>query len=155
MTTLTDRLSAKEMAEIAVHDFTDRNDRREHRRAGLESQNIAVSRWEGEHRPAKLLGQIVDLSAGGIRIRTQQKNLRQDGQIRVHLELPDYAGITPFIEVEGETPRGTREWVGWMAINRIQPVTDNESEIAGRLVDMTEMNRGMLSLYLSTQPLAA
>jgi hypothetical protein len=28
-------------------------------------------------------------------------------------------------------------------------------EVAGRLVDMDELDRGMLSLYLSTQPLAA
>jgi ABC-type dipeptide/oligopeptide/nickel transport system ATPase subunit len=30
-----------------------------------------------------------------------------------------------------------------------------EIEIAGRLLDMEEMDRGMLGLYLSTQPLAA
>ena len=42
-----------------------------------------------------------------------------------------------------------------MAISRVQPVNENELDVAGRLIDMDEMDRGMLSLYLSTQPIAA
>jgi hypothetical protein len=37
----------------------------------------------------------------------------------------------------------------------VQKVDTRSYDIAGRLVDMDEMDRGMLGLYLSTQPLAA
>jgi hypothetical protein len=42
-----------------------------------------------------------------------------------------------------------------MAVNRVKPLDASHTEVAGRLVDMDEMDRGMLGLYLSTQPLAA
>ena len=48
-----------------------------------------------------------------------------------------------------------REWVGWMDVARVNKVDDKHVDVAGRLVDMDEMDRGMLGLYLSTQPLAA
>ena len=93
-------------------------DRREHRRHDLEQQGIAVERWDGR-RGADVIGRIVDISAGGVRIRTGQRGLRADHQVRV------------------------------------RPVGNNEVELAGRLLDMEEMDRGMLGLYLSTQPIAA
>jgi hypothetical protein len=130
-------------------------ERRQYRRHDLEQQSIGVDRWDGSRRQSKAFGQLVDLSAGGVRIRTTEKNLRADHQIRVRLELPDYAGISPFIDRESETPRPRREWVGWMTITRICHLDDKVSEVGGRLVDMDEMDRGMLGLYLSTQPLAA
>jgi hypothetical protein len=130
-------------------------DRREHRRHDLEQQGIAVSRWDGTKRAPKEFGRLVDLSAGGVRIRTNQTNVKADGQIRVRLELPSYAGISPFIDASSETPQPKREWVGWMSIARVRPSREGEVELAGRLVDMDEMDRGMLGLYLSTQPLAA
>src|SRR3954468_12030400 len=73
-------------------------ERRTHRRADLEQQGLDVERWDGARRVGKPFGQIVDLSAGGVRIRTDQKNVRADNQIRLRLELPDYAGISPFID---------------------------------------------------------
>jgi hypothetical protein len=130
-------------------------ERRQYRRHDLEQQSIGVDRWDGSRRQSKVLGQLVDLSAGGVRIRTTEKNLRADHQIRVRLELPDYAGISPFIDRESETPQPRREWVGWMTVTRICHLDEKTSEVAGRLVDMDEMDRGMLGLYLSTQPLAA
>jgi hypothetical protein len=137
-------------------DFSKSNaDRREHRRHDLEQQGIAVSRWDGTKRAPKEFGRLVDLSAGGVRIRTNQTNVKPDGQIRVRLELPAYAGISPFIDASSETPQPKREWVGWMSIARVRPAQDGEVELAGRLVDMDDMDRGMLGLYLSTQPLAA
>jgi hypothetical protein len=45
--------------------------------------------------------------------------------------------------------------VGWLAVARVDRVSEKQVELAGRLVDMDEMDRGMLGLYLSTQPLAA
>ena len=133
-------------------------DRREHRRHDLEQQGLAVERWDGAKRgggAGALLGRIVDISAGGVRIRTSQVNVRPDNQIRVRLELPAYAGIFPFIDTTGQAPQPKREWVGWMAVCRVIPVGGGEVELAGRLLDMEEMDRGMLGLYLSTQPIAA
>jgi hypothetical protein len=134
-------------------------ERREHRRHDLDHQGIMVDRWDGARRAGQPFGRIVDISAGGIRVRTDSaQNIRPDNQIRVRLELPDYAGISPFIDHQSAgaaTPRAKREWVGWMAVTRVKPVAGNVTDVAGRLVDMDEMDRGMLGLYLSTQPLAA
>ena len=130
-------------------------ERRAHRRADLEEQGIEVERWDGTRRVGKPFGKIVDLSAGGVRIRTNQKNVRADNQIRLRLELPEYAGIKPFIDSGGNTIAAKKDWVGWMAVSRVMKVSEQQYEVAGRLVDMDEMDRGMLGLYLSTQPLAA
>ena len=131
-------------------------DRRDFRRHDLEQQSIPVSRWADAREPESF-GRLVDLSASGVRIRTAKRNVQPDGRIRLRLELPAYAGISPFIDASDTTaPRPTREWVGHLEIARIRPVTGrDEVEVAGRLVDMAEADRGMLGLYLSTQPLAA
>lgn len=128
-------------------------ERREHRRHDLESQGIAVERFDG--RGGRPMGRLVDISAGGMRIRTSEANVRPDQQIRVRLELPSFAGIAPFIGRAGDSIEPRREWVGWMAVSRVAPAGKGQTEVAGRLVDMDDMDRGMLSLYLSTQPLAA
>ncbi len=130
-------------------------ERRAHRRHDLEQRNISVGRWNEDRQPGQVFGQLVDLSAGGVRIRTSQKNLRPDHQVRVRLELPVYAGISPFVDHESKSLRPKREWTGWMTVARVQPAGPDCVDVAGRLVDMDEMDRGMLSLYLSTQPLAA
>jgi hypothetical protein len=129
-------------------------ERRAHRRADMEQQEIVVERWDGGRRVGTPFGKIVDISAGGVRIRTQQ-NIRPDHQIRLRLELPAYAGISPFIDNNSAALTAKREWVGWLAISRVQKVDAKTFDVAGRLVDMEEIDRGMLGLYLSTQPLAA
>lgn len=130
-------------------------ERREHRRHDLEQQGIQIDRWDGTRRNGQVFGQIVDLSAGGVRIRTEQTNIRPDQQVRVRIELPSYAGISPFIDSTQKQLTPKREWVGWMAVARVRKIDNEQVDIAGRLVDMDEMDRGMLGLYLSTQPLAA
>jgi hypothetical protein len=130
-------------------------ERRRHRRHDLEPQGIAVERWDGARKSAKPFGRIVDISAGGVRIRTDEAEVRADNQIRVRLKLPDYAGICPFVDTTGGQPQPKREWVGWMAVARVQKTGEKQVEVAGSLIDMEEMDRGMLGLYLSTQPLAA
>jgi hypothetical protein len=130
-------------------------ERRLHRRHDLEQQSITIDRWDGTKRVGKNFGQIVDLSAGGVRIRTEQVNIRPDQQVRVRIELPVYAGICPFIDASNQDLTPKREWVGWMAVARVNKVDEKRVDVAGRLVDMDEMDRGMLGLYLSTQPLAA
>ena len=151
MTTLHE-MAAKYQAAMAAHK---EDERREFRRHDLEQQGIAVDRYDGSKRSGKTFGQLVDLSAGGARIRTTAANVKPDSQIRVRLTLPDYAGICPFVDTTGNEAKPKKEWVGWMAVSRVLPVDGKQVDIAGRLIDMEEMDRGMLKLYLSTQPLAA
>lgn len=131
------------------------SERRIHRRHDLNNQDVDVQRWDGDKTKGICLGKIVDLSAGGVRIRTDQPNLRPDSQVRVRLELPVYAGISPFVNTNSATPEPRKDWVGWMSVSRVIPAEDGAYDVAGRLVDMEDIDRGMLGLYLSTQPLAA
>jgi hypothetical protein len=131
------------------------SERRAYRRFDVEQQSIRIDRWDGTQASGAVLGEILDLSAGGVRVRTRQGNVRPNQQIRVRLELPAYAGICPFVDTTGGRPLPKREWVGWMSVARVQPAGGREYEVAGRLVDMEEIDRGMLGLYLSAQPLAA
>jgi hypothetical protein len=153
MTTLHEQMTASKGTPIAM--TLKGAERREHRRHDLDQQAIAVERWDGTRRVGKPFGQIVDISAGGVRIRTEQKNVKPDHQIRVRMELPAYAGIHPFIDSSGSNMEPKREWIGWVAVSRVQKLDEKNLEVAGRLVDMDELDRGMLGLYLSTQPLAA
>ncbi len=130
-------------------------DRREYRRHDLETQGISVERVDAAQRVRQKMGQLVDISASGVRIRTNDEKFQTDNQVRVRLELPVYAGISPFVDTEAAQPQPKREWTGWMTVRRVRPCGENNYEVAGQLVDMEEMDRGMLSLYLSTQPLAA
>ena len=136
-------------------DISSGADRREHRRHDLENQDIPIDRWESGKRGGKTFGKLVDISAGGVRIRTSEENVKPDHQIRVRLELPSYAGISPFIASNGKNLSPRSEWVGWMTVSRVAKVSKEQFDVAGRLVDMDEIDRGMLGLYLSTQPLAA
>jgi len=129
-------------------------ERRQHRRHDLEAQTLDVEAWDG-HKDGAKLGQILDLSSGGIRIRTDKANLKPDQQVRLHVRLPDYAGISPFVDTSGPGLRPSSEWTGWLAVTRVNRIADGQYDVAGRLMDMEDLNRGMLRLYLSTQPLAA
>ena len=131
------------------------SERRVFRRHDLEQQSIEVKRVDAGKQDAAILGRIMDISAGGVRVRTGKVDVRPDHQIRVRLELPDYAGICPFVDTTGEQLSPKREWTGWMTVARVTDAGDDQMDVAGRLVDMDEMDRGMLKLYLSTQPLAA
>ncbi|MGD0462516.1 MAG: PilZ domain-containing protein [Tepidisphaeraceae bacterium] len=144
---------AKESVE-SVMELSTTAERREHRRHDLETQEITVDRWEGGRRSGKNFGKIVDISAGGLRIRTNQPNVQPDHQIRLRMELPAYAGISPFVtRASGISPK--TEWTGWMSVARVAKVSKDQYDVCGRLMDMDEIDRGMLGLYLSTQPLAA
>ncbi len=132
------------------------SDRRETRRHDLETHRISIERWDAKRRSGEPLGEIVDISSGGVRIRADQSaTIRPEHQLRVRIELPNYAGICPFVDTSANTPEPKNEWIGWMSVARVLPLDSRQMEIAGRLVDMEEMDRGMLGLYLSTQPLAA
>lgn len=131
-----------------------RFERREHRRFDVEALNVSIDRYDARPDARSVIGRVVDLSAGGVRLRTRQAGIRADQQIRVRLELPDTGGVCPFVAMADGQARPTREWVGWLAVARVRQV-GTEFDVAGRLVDMEAIDRGMLGLYLSTQPLAA
>ncbi len=152
MTSLHQR-SAK--PQMKLHRERPESERRRHRRHDLEQQCISVERWDGARRARQPFGRIVDLSAGGVRIRTTEASIRPDNQIRVRIELPPYAGICPFVDTTGNSPEPARQWTGWMAVSRVQKIGEKQYDVAGSLVDMEELDRGMLGLYLSTQPMAA
>lgn len=151
MTTLHQKRAAKHFK--AMNDTA--ADKREHRRYDLGGQTLMINRWDASRRSAAPLGYLMDLSAGGVRIRAKGASIRPDSQIRVRLELPSYAGICPFVETNTGEPQPKTEWIGWLAVSRVHKVDGEQVDVAGRLVDMDEMDRGMLGLYLSTQPLAA
>lgn len=148
-------LHQRSTPHMKLHTERPESERRQHRRHDLEQQGIAVDRWDGARRARQPFGRIVDLSAGGVRIRTTEADIRPDNQIRVRLELPPYAGICPFVDTTGNSPEPARQWTGWMAVSRVQRIGDKQYDVAGSLVDMEELDRGMLGLYLSTQPMAA
>jgi hypothetical protein len=129
-------------------------ERRSHRRHDLEMQNLTVERWDAMRQTGSVMGTIVDISAGGIKFKTRQPGVRPDTHIRLRLKLPTFAGISPFIDHEhDQAPRS--DWVGWLVVSRVQKRDDGQYDVAGRLVDMDDLDRGMLGLYLSTQPMAA
>jgi hypothetical protein len=154
MTTLQEQHAARVSARVPTV-----RERRQYRRHDFEHQAITLERWDGARGLRQAFGKIVDLSAGGVRVRTTARdgniNILPDQQIRVRMELPAYAGICPFVDTSTGQPQPRREWTGWMAVARVTDLGNGEYEISGRLVDMEEMDRGMLKLYLSTQPLAA
>lgn len=122
------------------------DERRRHRRHDLESREIAIRRTDSD----ESVGQLMDLSAGGIRLRTTNTDAAIGQKIPIQIELPTFAGISPFLDRDG--PK--RHWTGSMTVVRLRE-TSAGIELGGRLDDLDELDRGMLSLYLSTQPLAA
>lgn len=129
-------------------------ERRRYRRHDLEMSGIKVERYDGPTKGGRPLGDAVDLSASGIRIRVRNPDVKVGSQLRVRLCLPAYAGISPFVAGDG-SGRASNEWTGWMTVTRMSKVNSDLWDVAGRLVDMREIDRGMLTLYLSAQPLAA
>jgi hypothetical protein len=129
-------------------------ERRKHRRHDMEMQNIVVERWDAMREHGVSLGTIVDISPGGIRLRARHAGITPDTHIRLRIKLPTYAGISPFIDHENDH-KPKSDWVGWMVVTRVERRADGFTDIAGRLVDMDEVDQGMFGLYLSTQPMAA
>ena len=129
-------------------------DRRRYRRHDLETSGLKVERYDGPSKGGRPLGDAVDLSASGIRVRIRNPELKVGSQLRIRLCLPAYAGISPFVTSDG-TGRASNEWTGWMTVTRMSKVNSDLWDVAGRLVDMREIDRGMLTLYLSAHPLAA
>lgn len=136
-------------------------ERRAHRRHDLLSREVPVTTpgipVNGKRGPV-VLGHLVDVSAGGIRMRAdkdQLHKLRLKSQIEVTIELPAFAGISAFVDRSGPQIRPTRTWTGTMTVTRLSSAGEDEIDIGARLDSIDALDQGMLSLYLSTQPLAA
>ena len=135
-------------------------DRRRHRRHELASP-ASTSTTEGvtlriavdEH--TETVGSVVDLSAGGIRVRVGDGSVQPGESFHVRLSLPPHAGIRPFVRLAGSEPQPSCDWEGRLEVARRIERADGSFELGGRLIDMTPVDRGMLGLYLSIHPLAA
>jgi hypothetical protein len=128
------------------------DERRRHRRHDLNGGEVAVERWDGKM--SAKLGILVDLSSGGMKIRTQDPNIQPDQHIRLKIRLPAFAGISPFVDTTGTRIQPKNEWTGWMSVARVEPTSDGDYEVGGELMDMQALDRGMLGLYLSMHPVA-
>jgi hypothetical protein len=128
-------------------------ERRKHRRHDLSDQDLPVYAVVSGSPADTARGTLLDISSGGIKFATQSSAIHPTSRISVQLTLPSFAGIKPFIGKFDEQP--TTNWQGEMQVTRVDRRDDGSYEIAGRLMEMSDGERGLLGLYLSTQPLAA
>jgi hypothetical protein len=105
------------------------------------------------------LGSIVDLSVSGLRLVTQDPSLKPGTSVDIRLRLPEHAGVRPFAgnadQDGGLRLRPADEWAGQLLIRRRIDREDGTFEIGGELTGISAIDRGMLGLYLSIQPVAA
>src|SRR3954453_23141333 len=87
-------------------------ERRSHRRHDMQQQGIPVERWDVRSRAGTVVGHVIDMSSGGMRIRTTTP-VRLDQQVRLRLKVPWYAGISPFIDTATGAARPKNERIGW------------------------------------------
>ncbi len=126
-------------------------DRRRHRRHHTAFPAIAAPVAATE----AVLGEILDLSSGGLRLVTRDASAKPGDVTEVRLTLPPHAGIQPFIRLADDQPEPSCAWQGRFEVARRVDRGDGTFELGGKFCDMTPVDRGMLGLYLSTQPLAA
>ena len=133
--------------------LTQNVERRKHRRHDLSEHDLPVYAVIDGIPADTARGTLQDISSGGMRFTTMSSSIQPNTQIAVQLSLPPFAGIRAFINKSNERP--ATEWQGTMSVTRVIRQDDGSYEIAGRLLDLSEGERGLLGLYLSTQPLAA
>lgn len=132
------------------------SERRIHRRHTMETRNVAVKQIDRRGGNAVEFGQLMDISASGVRVRIPAANpVQAQRQIRLRIELPAFGMIAPFIDTSHRRVQPSNCWTGWVEVCRVHSVDEHHCDVAGRILDMRDMERGMLGLYLSTQPMAA
>ena len=141
-------------ASMSIFGERPRLERRRFRRQDMESMHVTIGRIGAKAESIDPLGQLMDLSPGGMRIRTTAGDLTAGAQLKVHIQLPAYAGISPFVAGDG-SGTGTNEWSGRIEVVRAYRIAEDKWDVACRTIDMREIDRGMLTLYLSAHPLAA
>lgn len=140
---------------MRIQDAPGYPERRRFRRHELLGPQVIVEGWDASRSTAVPMGEILDLSAGGVRVRTGDPTLAPGQVVQIRLRLPSHAGISPFVNYAGSAIRPSCEWVGRFAVLRRFEREDGTIDLGGRLLGMDESTRGMLGLYLSIQPLAA
>ena len=130
-------------------------ERRAFRRYDVESWGVSIVRCEDDAPSQLVIGRLLDLSAGGVRLRTNHAALHLGQQIKVRLALPASTGLCPFVNMNDGQLQPRHDWEGWMEVARLTPEPDGSFEVGGRLLDMQAMDRGMLGLFLSAQRMAA
>ena len=142
-------------AVLSIFGERPRLERRRFRRQDMAALHVVIERVGGRAgQIADKLGQLMDLSPGGMRIRTTANDLVAGTQLKVRLELPAYAGISPFVAGDG-SGKGTNVWTGKIEVVRTYRIAEDKWDVACQALDMREIDRGMLTLYLSAHPLAA
>lgn len=101
-----------------------------------------------------VIGELLDLSASGYRIETRDATLSPGSDVSVRLRLPTSLGINPFFTA-GDRGEPTNEALVKLTVLRRFEREPGVYEIGGTIDGLDENQRGMLRLYLSTQPLAA
>ena len=94
-------------------------------------RTFPINRWDGI-REGKSFGKIVDLSAGGVRVRTEQVQ-REDRQ--PDSRPPGAAGVCGHRSVRRrrrQRPEPKTEWIGWMTVKRVISLEPGKFEIAGQ-----------------------
>ena len=141
-------------AVLSIFGERPRLERRRFRRQDMQALHVEIARVGARAAVVDGLGQLMDLSPGGMRIRTTATELVAGTQLKVRLELPAYAGISPFVAGDG-SGRGTNVWTGRIEVVRSYRIAEDKWDVACKALDMREIDRGMLTLYLSAHPLAA
>lgn len=147
------RKQIETVENVSYMTLTQNVERRKHRRHDLSEHDLPVYAVIDGMPADTARGTLKDISSGGMRFTTQSNGIRPDSRISVQLSLPPFAGIRAFINKSNEQP--ATEWQGTLSVTRVIRQEDGSYEVAGRLLDLSEGERGLLGLYLSTQPLAA
>ena len=96
------------------------SERRRHRRHELATTGVDVEHAGETGDSGGLIGPIVDLSAGGVRVRTNDAGIVPGQTLDVRLTLPPHAGIQPFVKLAGgdEDAEPACEWTGRLEVLR-------------------------------------
>lgn len=148
------RDALKPTTNVPYMTLTDNVERRKHRRHDLSDFDLPVYAMVETTSKQTVLGKLMDISAGGMRFRTTSRNVTPNSRIEVQLTLPAYAGIRPFVDQLDEQKFST-EWNGQLLVTRVSRLEDGTFDVAGQLLGLNDGERGLLGLYLSTQPIAA
>ena len=147
------QVAVEQVHETTYMTLTQNVERRKHRRHDLSDQDLPIYAVNDGQPADTALGKLLDISSGGMKFQTRSGAIRPNSRIGVQFSLPSFGGVRAF--VDHETEGFTTDWTGFMTVTRVIRQSDGSFEVAGQLMDLSDGERGLLGLYLSTQPLAA
>ena len=124
-------------------------ERRRTFRMDLEDRDIAVELRSPAGRPGKRIGTVIDLSTEGMKFKTRFGELAVGDRLSIKIQLPSMCGISAF--VSHDDGRATDAWSGDFEVARVVKRMDGGYDIGGRLMNLTDTDKGLLGLYLSLQ----